>query len=413
MIDLSKLPQPAAKNIAVRVKPAAERAIRQGHPWVFDKAITRQSHLGNAGDLAVVYDQAKNNFLAVGLYDPFSPIRIKVLQRDTPERVDQAFFVSRLQAAQARRQDLIDSGTTGYRLVYGESDGFSSLVIDRYGDTLVIKLYSIAWIAHLKSLLDALGEAIAFERALLRLSRSLQSDQHDLARLYGLRDGQTLLGDAPPGPVTYVENGLRFEADVQKGHKTGAFLDQRDNRRRLRELAQDKRVLDVFAYTGGFTVNALAGGARSVEALDISQPALAALRRNVEINGLDGKRAHVTAGDAFAVMRGMIEAKRQFNLVVVDPPALANSRANLEKAVLAYRRLMEMALALLTEDGVLLMSSCSSRINGEMFRKLVERSARVSGFELEIFAETSHGLDHPIGFPEAEYLKAVFARLRG
>ena len=152
MIDLSKLPEPAEKNIAVRVKPAAERAIKQGHPWVFEEAITKQSHLGNTGDLAVIYDKAKNRFLAVGLYDPFSPIRIKILQQETPTRINFAWFVKKLEAAQARRQALVDTGTTGYRLVYGESDGFPALVIDRYGDTLVMKLYTIAWAPHLKSL---------------------------------------------------------------------------------------------------------------------------------------------------------------------------------------------------------------------------------------------------------------------
>ena len=171
-------------------------------------------------------------------------------------------------------------------------------------------------------------------------------------------------------------------------------------------------MLDVFAYSGGFTVYALAGGAKSVAALDISEPALEALRANVEINDLDNERVDVIVADVFAGMQEMIERKRQFNLVIVDPPALANSRANLQKAVGAYRRLLEMALALLDEDGILVMASCSSRITAEMFDNLVTKSARSAGYELEIFELTGHALDHPIGFPEAEYLKAIFARLK-
>ena len=412
MINLDRLPEPGDKNIALRVKPAAEHAIRQGHPWVFEESISKQSHLGNAGDLAVIYDSAKNGFLAVGLYDPFSPIRVKILQRETPQRINQAWFIDKLQAADEGRQSLRDAGTTGYRLAHGESDGFPALIIDRYDKTLVIKLYTVAWLPHLKTLIGALGQAIDFDRLVLRLSRALQSDRHNVAVRFGLQDGQLLTGDELDGPVPFVENGLRFAADVQRGHKTGFFFDQRDNRGKVRELAQDQRALDVFAYSGGFTVYALAGGAKSVAALDISAPALGALKANVELNELDPGRVHTEVADAFAGMQRMIEAKRKFNLVIVDPPALANNRANVQKAVAAYRRLTQMALALLAEDGVMMLASCSSRIAADMFHNLVQRSAAAAGYELEIIERTGHALDHPIGFPEAEYLKAVFARVK-
>ncbi len=412
MIDYSRLPSAAEKNISVRVKGAAERALRRGHPWVFEDAILRQSHLGNAGDLAVIYDREKNSFLAVGLYDPLSPIRIKVLQALEPLRIDRAFFAEKLKAAQAKRGALISEGTTGYRLVYGESDGFPALIIDRYGDTLALKLYTTAWLPHLEALSGALEDAVVFDNLVLRLSRALQSDRLNIAKLYGLQDGQHLLGDGADEPVQFVENGLLFQADVRKGHKTGFFFDQRDNRQKARKLAQGRRVLDVFSYTGGFSVYALAGGARTITALDASEPALETLKLNVESNGFDAQLIDVMAGDAFASLLQLIQARRKFNMVIVDPPAFANSRASMRNAVMAYRRLVEMALRLLANDGILMMASCSSRINAEMFFPLVERSARVAGFNLEVIEKTGHALDHPVGFPEAEYLKALFARVR-
>ena len=410
MIDFSKLPAAAEKNIAVRVKSAAERAVRQGHPWVFEDAILKQSHLGNAGDLAVIYDREKNNFLAVGLYDPLSPIRIKVLQSLAPKRINRAFFAEKLKTAQAKRQPLINTETTGYRLVYGESDGFPALVIDRYGETLVLKLYSTAWIPHLQALLEALGDAVIFDGLVLRLSRTLQSDRLNVAKLYGLADGQSLIGAHPSGQVEFVENGLLFRADVVKGHKTGFFFDQRDNRRKVRDLSKGRRVLDVFSYTGGFSVYALAGGARSVTALDVSEPALDALLVNVENNGFDLKKVDVIQSEAFGGLLKLIESRRKFSMVIVDPPAFANSRANMRNAVLAYRRLVEMALRLLENDGLLVMASCSSRIKAEMFYELVTRSAAVAGFKLDVLDKTGHALDHPVGFAEAAYLKAIFAK---
>ncbi len=410
--DLDQLPQRAEKNISVRVKAAAERALRQGHPWVFEDSIVKQSHLGNGGDLAVIYDRADNNFLAVGLYDPLSPIRIKVLQSLQPMRINQGFFADKLRAAQAKRQPLISAETTGFRLVYGESDGFPALIIDRYGDTLALKLYTTAWIPHLRALIQALQETVIFDDLFLRLSRTLQSDRLNVARLFGLRDGQHLIGDNPSGQVEFVENGLLFQADVIKGHKTGFFFDQRDNRSKARDLAKGRRVLDVFAYTGGFSVYALAGGARSVTALDVSEPALETLKLNVENNGFDSDQVDVIVSDAFEGLRQLIAAKRKFNLVIVDPPAFANSRASMRNAVLGYRRLVEMALRLLAKDGVLVMASCSSRINADMFYQLVMRSAAVAGFELDVLDKTSHALDHPVAFAEAEYLKAIFARVK-
>jgi 23S rRNA (cytosine1962-C5)-methyltransferase len=405
MIDFSKLPIPSNKNIAVKVKPAAERAIKQGHPWIFEDAITKQSAAGQSGDLAIIYDKKKDKFLAIGLYDPDSPIRIKILQSGKPARINQVWFEEKFKQAQAIRQPLIDSGTTGYRLVYGESDSLPALIIDRYSDTLVMKLYTLAWFPHLQHIISALQTSIPFERLVLRLSRSIAVNP------YGLTDGQILIGDPIIAPIQFIENGFALEADVIHGHKTGFFFDQRDNRQRVQELADGKNVLDIFSYVGAFTVYALAGGATSVTALDISQPAMQALEANVLLNDFDPNKVTPLVADAFDGMHQLAKQGKQYELVIVDPPSFAKSQAEVERALISYQRLVKLALPLVAPDGILVIASCSSRIKPDVFFNLIANTANREGYRLDIIEKTSHALDHPIGFPEAEYLKAIFARV--
>lgn len=243
---LAEIPEPSARNIAIRVVPAAERALREGHPWLFAGSIREQSHEGAPGDLAVVFDR-KGRFLAVGLYDPHSLIRVRVLQYGEPAPIEREWFARRLAAAAARRAPLHDrpaaGRTTGYRLVHGENDGLPGFVVDQYGQTLVIKLYTAAWMPHLQDVLAPLTEIVPAERLVLRLGRAMQERPQ---YLYGLEDGVILSGPSLDGPVLFWENGLRFEADPIRGHKTGFYLDQRENRARVEPLAGGKDVLNVF-----------------------------------------------------------------------------------------------------------------------------------------------------------------------
>ncbi len=404
MINFSKFPKIASQNIAIKVKPAAERAIKQGHPWVYDNGITKQSSDGQAGDIAIIYDKKKNKFLAVGLYDPTSPIRIKILSHQ-PARINQAWFVEKLKQAQAIRQPLIDSGTTGYRLIYGESDHFPALIIDRYNDTLVMKIYSAMWIPHLETILLALQESISFDRLVLRLSRNIDAGK------FGLSDGQVLMGEPITAPIQFIESGLTLEADVIHGHKTGFFFDQRDNRQRVRDLAQGRTVLDIFSYVGAFTVYAMAGGAISVTALDISQPAMDALNANMQLNDFDISQVETMVDDAFKGMQYLAKQNRQFDMVIVDPPSFAKSQAEVDRALSSYKRLVQLALPLVSTGGILVMASCSSRIKPDVFFNLIFNTANQTGYGLDIIEQTSHAIDHPIGFPEAEYLKAMFAKV--
>lgn len=409
---LARLPEPSAKNVTLRIRGAAERHLRAGHPWLFDQAIESQSHEGRAGDLAVIFDK-KRKLLALGLYDPLSPIRVKVLHRGKPTPLDEGFFDARIGAALERRAPLLEGDTDGYRVLHGENDGLPGLVVDRYADTAVLKLYTAAWVPWLSKVLPPLVSRLAPSRLVLRLSRAVERDPELLA---GLVEGQVLLGPPLPagGVVTFRENGLRFEADPVHGQKTGFFLDQRDNRARVGERARGKEVLNVFSYSGGFSLYAARGGARRVVSLDQSRPALESAERNFALNdddaGVRACRHEVLCDDAFAALARLGEAGERFDLIVIDPPSFARKADEVERALSSYARLVRLGLGVLRQDGELVLASCSSRVSAEAFRENAERAARQAGRPLHVEKETGHALDHPVGFPEGAYLKCLFTR---
>ncbi|MDQ1301092.1 MAG: rRNA (cytosine1962-C5)-methyltransferase, partial [Chloroflexota bacterium] len=256
----------------------------------------------------------------------------------------------------------------------------------------------------------ALSEVCAPRRLILRLSRDVVKRPEFL---YGLTDGTALLGTLPAAPVAFRENGLRFEADVLRGQKTGFFFDQRDNRARVRELAAGKRTLNVFAYTGGFSLYAAAGGAPEALSLDASAPALAAaerhfaLHRNLPRVGVC--RHTILAADAFDALAGLHAQRQRYDLVIVDPPALAKQASEITRAVRSYRRLTRLALAVLAPGGTLVMASCSSRVSADLFFATINQSATQAGRPLREITRTEHALDHPVRFPEGAYLKCLFA----
>ena len=411
--SLSHIRGPAAQRIAMRVTPEAERALRRGHPWLFDRAIRHQSHDGDAGDLAVVFDR-KRRFVAVGLYDPHSSIRVRVLQHRRPAAIDRDWFRAKLAAATLLRAPLLKGApevvTTGYRLVHGENDGLPGLVIDRYAETAVLKLYTPAWIPHLKDVLSALADVSPAERLVLRLGRTMQAQSQNLC---GLGDGLVLFGPDLDGPVLFQENGLRFEADPVRGQKTGFYLDQRDNRARVERIAGGKAVLNVFAYTGGFSVYAARGGARQVVSVDASAPALGAATRNLahnqHIRAVAAASHETVAGDAFETLARMGQEGRHFGMVIVDPPAFAQKEAQVVQALSAYGRLTRLSLGVLEPGGTLVQASCSSRVDAETFFGTVNRAAVQVGRPLREIERTGHALDHPIVFKEGAYLKCLFA----
>ena len=384
--------------------------MRKEHPWLYAESIRSQSRAGAPGDLAVIFDRQRK-LLALGLFDPDSPIRIRILHRGGPRAIDREFFAERLRAAAAQRAELPREGTTAWRVANGESDGLPGLVIDRYEGTCVLKLYTAAWQPHLGELLAAVASALAPEHVVLRLARAIA----DACAERGLVDGTVLAGPPLTEPVVYRELGLRLRCDPAHGQKTGAFLDQRENRARVATRARGKSVLDAFCYTGGFSLHAARGGASRVLSLDASKIALDEARANFAANRdvpEVARCAHQLAhGDAFRELALLAEAKRRFELVVLDPPALAHRKEDLPQALHAYARLAELAAALVERGGQLVVASCSARVDADALADALQRGAARAGCALGEEERTAHALDHPVRFPEGAYLKCLFMRV--
>ncbi len=399
-----------AKRLALRISPSGERALRHGSPWLYDTWL-ENAPVGEAGDLAVAFGPDRK-FRGIGLYDPFSAIRLRVLSHE-PAVIDDTWFTTAIRTSAARRAPLEapERDTNGYRLVNGENDGLPGLVIDRFANTAVLKLYTAAWIRHLPSLLAGLRELHPWERLVLRLNRSMQ--EHPEA-LDGHRDGEILEGPALEGPVLFHENGIVFEAEPVIGQKTGFFLDQRDNRARVGELSHGLDVLNVFSYTGGFSVYAARGGARSVTSVDLSVPATEAACRNFAHNLTDPHVAachHIPlAEDAFTALERLHAQHRRFGLVILDPPMFAQSRAQVPAALAGYARLTRLGLSVLEPGGILVQASCSNRVPADDFFACVLQAVHETGRPLSEIARTGHAIDHPVTFENGAYLKCLFAR---
>ncbi|HEY1718049.1 MAG TPA: class I SAM-dependent methyltransferase [Verrucomicrobiae bacterium] len=398
------------KTLRLRITAAAETIVRSGHPWLFADSIHELNRDGQVGELAVIYDR-KDKFLAVGLFDPDSPIRVRILHAGKPQTIDLAWWKMRLEKALAIRRDLFDAQTNGFRLIHGESDGWPGLVLDKYDSTLVLKIYSAVWLPRLEEISSLLKEKISCERIVLRLSRNIQSTAE---KQFQLRDGQVLFGSTPDAPVIFLENGIRFEADVLRGQKTGFFLDQRENRAEVEKFSHNKRVLNAFSFSGGFSVYAARGGAISVTDLDISAHALESSKRNFALNqnfpGVADCRHKIVQTDCFDWLEKTSEHSEQFDLIILDPPSLAKRAAEREGAIHAYERLNSLGMARLSRDGILVAGSCSAHVSAAEFFDAVRRAAMKSGRKFSELKTMRHAPDHPASFKEAEYLKVIYLK---
>jgi 23S rRNA (cytosine1962-C5)-methyltransferase len=397
-----EFPKITPNKLAVKLSVVGERSVRSGHPWIFSESIERINKDGVSGDIAIIFSHKKNKPIGVGLYDPSSPIRIKMVHSGGGATIDSSFFSDKINSAYALRIGLIDHQTNSYRLLFGENDGFPGLIADVYSGVLVLKLYSSIWLPYLEIILELLIEVSSCSCVVLRLSRNMQN-QDDL----DLKDGQVLFGELEDEIVEFNEHGVRFTANVIRGHKTGYFLDHRANRKRIGELSEGKTVLDIFSYAGGFSVHALAKGAIEVTSLDISKQALEVATANAKLNEFNGKH-QIMAGDAFVLMKKLIAEDATYDIVVIDPPSFAKSQKEIEMAKKKYSELASLGVQLTAKNGMLVLASCSSRVQAEEFFKINKTELKKQHRHFSVFLTTGHDIDHPVSFPEGAYLKCGY-----
>ncbi len=396
---------------SILLKPGRDRSLRFRHPWVFSGAVAQLQGQPEAGETIAVR-APQGDFLAQAAYSPISKIAARVWTWDQSERVDADFFRRRLQGALDMRRALVpEEETNAVRLVHAESDGLPGLVVDRYDDLLVVQFLSAGaeyWREVLvQQLVDLTGIRQVYERSDVEV-RSLEGMPE--------RDGALAGGDiGAPRPIR--ENGLTFLVDPTRGQKTGFYIDQRRNRKRLGELSAGRDVLNCFCYTGAFSVYAVAGGARSVLSIDSSAEALALGRANMAANQMEGQNAEWLEADVFQALRSLREQERRFDLIVLDPPKFAPTAAQVERAARGYKDINLQAFRLLRPGGLLFTFSCSGGVSTELFQKIVmgasldavEDSETPGTISPRIVEHLSQGVDHPVAlnFPEGAYLKGL------
>jgi len=390
----------------VFLKPGREKSLLRRHPWVFSGAIYRIDGTPAGGDSVRVRAHG-GAFLGWGIYSPQSQIAIRLWSWEQTQPIDAALLRTRLTQALALRR--MCGNQEALRLVHGESDGLPGLIVDRYADTLVLQASSAGAARWREAAADLLLELTGCARVYERSDAEVMSLEGIPARSGPLR------GDAPPAQMQVRENGLSLGVDIAGGHKTGFYLDQRDNRALVRTLAAGRKVLDCFCYSGGFTVNALAGGAEHVTSVDASAEALALARDNVGRNALDAQRAQWVEGDAFQYLRKLRDQGRSFGLIVLDPPKFAPTAAHAERAARGYKDINLLAFKLLAPGGLLATFSCSGGVSRDLFQKIVAGAASDARVDAQILRWMSATPDHPVAlaFPEGEYLKGMLCRVPG
>ncbi len=385
------------------IKSQGARSLWRGHPWLYAQTVKRIVGKGRAGQVVRLEDET-GRFLAWAWYSPESHIRARVLERDPTVEVDWAWLEARLARAAAKRESLAASDLDAYRLVNAESDGLPGLIVDRLGPGLVLQALSAGAETVKRQVADWLIARFAPEWIWER------SDQ-PVRKLEGLEPWQGPLHGTDPGRVVISEGDCRFWVEPAGGQKTGFYLDQRENRRLVGELAAGRRVLDCFTYSGGFAMRALLAGAERATLVDSSAGALALARDNLALNGLEG-RADLVRANVFELLRDYRDQGRCFDLIVLDPPKLAPTRAAVEKATRAYKDLNLMALRVLAPDGVLATFSCSAGMDRERFWEVLTWAAEDARLGLQVVKVLGQPADHPVllGFPESQYLKGLVLR---
>ena len=393
--------------LKISLKRDRERSLLRRHPWVFSGAIERVAGEPAVGDTVSVFAH-DGRFLGHGAWSPVSNIRVRIWDWQEETVIDAAFFRQRLATAIAMRERLMPTAAEGaLRLVHGESDGLPGLIVDRFADVLVMQTTS----AGARRWRDVIADSLMAQTGVRAVYERSDSD---VLEIEGLDVASGLLrGELSATQIACVENGIELEVDLAHGHKTGHYLDQRENRLLVGALAKDAEVLDAFCYTGGFSLQALAHGAREVTAIDSSATALAHMQRHLELNGLPLAHCSLIEDDVFKHLRKLRDQGRSFDVIVLDPPKFAPTAATAERAARGYKDINLLALKLLRAGGVLATFSCSSGVNADLFRKIVAGAALDAGVDAQLLRQLHASPDHPIAmaFPEGEYLKGLLLRV--
>jgi 23S rRNA (cytosine1962-C5)-methyltransferase len=391
----------------IRLKQGREKSLLRRHPWVFSGAIASVEGSPEPGETVIVRSAA-GEFLAQAAFSPQSQIRARVWSWNESDVIDPAFLEHRIQQALTLRQAWVDSAQTdAYRMIHAESDGLPGLIVDRYHDTLVLQILSAGmerWRDEIVAILSKMeGVACIYERSDVTV-RALEG----LPERTGI-----LFGDTGKPTRLIKENGLRFIVDIQNGQKTGFYLDQRENRAFVRQIAQGKSVLNCFCYTGGFSVYALSGGAESVLSIDSSEEAIQLAQENTLLNLGTLDHSEWLVGDVFQELRTLRDRGRQFDRVILDPPKFAPTASQAQKAARGYKDINLLGFKLLKPGGILVTFSCSGGIDASFFQKIVADAALDAGVEAKIVCRLEQAPDHPtlLAFPEGTYLKGLVCQI--
>jgi len=386
----------------VILKRGRERSMLRGHPWVFSGAVAKVVGEVSPGDVGEVYS-SDGQFLGLGHLNPHSQIILRVLTQKK-EELGENFFAERISRAARFRRDGLKGGTNAYRIINGEGDYLPGLIVDRYGETLVIQC-STAGMDRLKGILTSLLAKEFYPRSIYERSDVALRREEGLTESSGF-----LYGKEVPEFIEIEEYGCRFRANVKKGQKTGFYLDQRENRLFLKGLSEGKKVLDCFCYTGGFSIHAGLGGANELTLVDSSEEALAMAEEHFTLNRLDKIPHRMIRGDVFEILRGL---EPGYDIVILDPPPFAKKKGHLPSASRGYKDLNLYAFRLLNEEGLLLTFSCSHHMNWDLFQKIIFSAALDSGRKVQLLGRLGHSWDHPtdICHPEGEYLRGLICKV--
>lgn len=392
---------------SLRLKKGKEKAVKQLHPWVFSGAIDQMNGKPGNGDIVMVND-SNNNFLAYGFFNGQSRVAVRLLEWNAETEINENWWRKKIRKAVRYREGIYTEETNTYRLIFSEADYLPGLIVDRYADFLSVQI--------LTSGMERIKDILLNELQALLEPKGIFDRSDASARAHeGMEasSGGILSGAEPPEFVNVKENGISYHVNIAEGQKSGFYCDQRDNRSLVSEYAKDKRVLDCFSYSGGFSLNAFSEGAKEVFSVDSSALALETLKRNIEINGFNHIPHRLIQSDVNKQLRIFREENEKFDLIILDPPKYAPSRSALTKASRAYKDLNRLAMLLLEEGGLLATFSCSGAVDLSLFKQIIAWAALDAGKEVQFIHQFAQPADHPVraSFPEGEYLKGLLCRV--